>query len=39
MEERNIELDIRRWLDLSKSGKAKEAKDFYSSFGFRLQAV
>lgn len=29
MEERNIELDIRRWLDLSKSGKAKEAKDFY----------
>ena len=29
MEERNIELDIRRWLDLSKSGKAKGAKDFY----------
>lgn len=29
MEERNIELDIRRWLDLSKSGKAKEAKVFY----------
>ena len=29
MEERNFELDIRQWLDLSKGGKAKEAKDFY----------
>lgn len=29
MEERKFELDIRQWLDLSKGGKAKEAKDFY----------
>lgn len=29
MEERNFESDIRQWLDMSKSGKAKEAKDFY----------
>lgn len=29
MEERNFEYDIRQWLDLSKGGKAKEAKDFY----------
>ena len=29
MAARHIELEIRRWLDLSKSGKAKEAKDFY----------
>ena len=29
MEERNFELDIRQWQDLSKGGKAKEAKDFY----------
>lgn len=29
MEERNFELNIRQWLDLSKSGRTKEAKDFY----------
>lgn len=29
MDERNFEIDIRQWLELSKNGKAKEAKDFY----------
>lgn len=34
MEERNFELDKCQWLDLSKSGKAKEAKEFYYNYLF-----
>lgn len=34
MEERNFELDKHQWLDLSKSGKAKEAKEFYYNYLF-----
>ncbi len=34
MEKRNFEVDMREWLDLSKSGNANEARNFYYKYLF-----